>query len=277
MKSVDPGILAKSVCFSFTPSDLAEKYYFYPTWCGHYYCTSNYYMKRDYFPPLLVAFIREGEFHVEYDGLIFDAQKGDVVLLDCSRPHYYHARDGLEFLYLHFDGSNAHELCQYIIDMYGPLIRNQNNVLIGNFLNNMISFYKQDGIENPFNSSMRIYKLLQLLSERDSSQLKEETVIDQTVRYIRSNIGKQIALNELANVANLSPFYFSHYFKEATGFSPIDYVINTRIDQAKILLIRTNKTVAEIAYEVGYLSSNSLINVFVQKTGVTPKQFRNNN
>lgn len=274
MKSVDPGILAKSVCFSFTPSELVENLYFYPVWCGHYFCTSNYYIKRDTYPPLLVAFIREGAFHVEYEGQTYEAQKGDVILLDSQKPHYYHAHDGLEFIYLNFDGSNSHEICRHIIDMHGPLIHNQNNVLVGNFLYNMVDFYKQDGVETPFESSMKIYKLMQLLSERDSSNLSEDTVIEQTVRHIRSNIGKPITLAELADIASLSPYYFSHYFKERTGMAPLNYVIHTRIDQAKILLSRTDKSVSEIAYEVGYLSSNSLINVFVKKTGMTPRQYR---
>lgn len=275
MKSVDPGILDKSICFSFTPSELAKEFYFYPIWCGHYFCTANYHMKREYYPPLLVAFIREGQFHVEYEGHVFDAGKGDVILLDCSKPHYYHAYDGLEFLYLHFDGSNSHELTQYIIHTYGPLIRNHNNVLIGNYLYDMINFYEQEGVEELFESSMRIYKLLQLLSEKDSSHQKEATIVEETIRYIRNNVGKQITLEELAGIAALSPYYFSRYFKEATGLSPINYVIHTRIDRAKILLSRTHMSVEEIAYEVGYGSSNSLINVFLQKTGLTPKQYRN--
>ena len=122
MKSVDPGILPQSICFSFTPSDLAQKLYFYPTWCGHYYCTDNYFMKRETYPPLLILFIREGELYVEYQNQSFNAQKGDVILLDCSKPHYYHARNGLEFLYMHFDGSNSHEICQHILEIKGPLI-----------------------------------------------------------------------------------------------------------------------------------------------------------
>ena len=67
MKSVDTGVLARSVCFSFTPSDTARQLYFYPTWCGHYFCTGRYFMRREYFPPLLVAYIREGTLHVEYE------------------------------------------------------------------------------------------------------------------------------------------------------------------------------------------------------------------
>ena len=86
MKSVDVGTLSNSVCFSFTPSELAKKLYFYPTWCGHFFCTSAYFMKRKTYPPLLVVYVREGLFHVEYRKEVFDAKKGDVVLLDCYDP-----------------------------------------------------------------------------------------------------------------------------------------------------------------------------------------------
>ena len=138
----------------------------------------------------------------------------------------------------------------------------------------MVKFYEQDGVENMFDSSMRIYKLLQLLSERDLHNQKEDTSIEKTIRYIRSHVGKKITLEELSGIANLSTYYFSHRFKEETGLSPIDYVINTRLDQAKILLARTAMTVEEIAYEVGYQSSNSLINLFNQKLGFSPKEYR---
>ena len=56
MQSVDPGIRSESVCFPFTPSQTARELLFYPTWCGHYYCTANYFMKRDSYPPLLIAY-----------------------------------------------------------------------------------------------------------------------------------------------------------------------------------------------------------------------------
>ena len=211
---------------------------------------------------------------MEYEGESFDAKKGDVLLLDCVKPHYYQAMDGLEFVYIHFDGSNAHEICGHILKLFGPLIRNQNNALVGNLIYNMVKFYEQDGVENMFDSSMRIYKLLQLLSERDLHNQKEDTSIEKTIRYIRSHVGKKITLEELSGIANLSTYYFSHRFKEETGLSPIDYVINTRLDQAKILLARTAMTVEEIAYEVGYQSSNSLINLFNQKLGFSPKEYR---
>ena len=125
MQSVDPGILSKSVCFSFTPSQRAKDLLFYPTWCGHYFCTDNYYMKRDSYPPLLIVYIRRGRFRVEYRGEFRVAEAGDVLLIDCVEPHYYHAEDGLEFVYMHFDGSNSHELCRSITDQQAYPLREQ--------------------------------------------------------------------------------------------------------------------------------------------------------
>ena len=94
------------------------------------------------------------------------------------------------------------------------------------------------------------------------------------IRYIRDNVGKKITLQELADLSNLSIYYFSHRFKDETGYSPMDYVINSRMDKAKILLIRTSKTITEIAYEVGYGSSGSFINIFSDKVGCSPKIYR---
>lgn len=274
MKSVDPGILPQSICFSFTPPEIAKKMLFYPTWCGHYFCTSSYFMRRETYPPLLAAYVRDGVFRVEYRGEVRKAKRGDVVLLDCTEPHYYHAEDGLEFVYMHFDGSNSHELCRHIIDMHGWLIQRNSNILVGKLLKDMVDFYEHDGLETPFENSMRIYRLFDLLLSPTPQEKEAGGPIQDAIQYIRANVGKPITLDELARVAKLSPYYFSHSFKRQSGFSPMEYVINTRVDRAKILLARTSKPVEEIAYEVGYSSSSSFINLFVKREGISPARYR---
>jgi len=274
MKSVDNGILDQSICFTFSPPELAKELYFYMTWCGHYHCNSKYFKKRDSYPPALIIFIREETLHVEHYGRIFDATKGDIVLIDCRKPHYYHAENGLEFVYMHFDGSNTHEICTQLLETRGPLIRSHNNVLLGNFLYNTVYFYENGGIESMFNTSMRVYKVLQLLHESDDFEDDTESPVNIAIRYIRDNVNKKITLKELADLTNLSVYYFSHRFKKETGYSPMDYALNTRLDRAKILLVRTGKTITDIAYEVGYGSSGSFINIFTDKVGCTPKIFR---
>lgn len=274
MKSVDPGIFSKSSCFSFTPSEMAKKFYFYPTWCGHYYCNDQYFMKRKSYPPLLVIFIRDKALHVEYRNYKFDAHKGDVVLLDCSEPHYYHAHSGLEFLYMHFDGSNAHEICQHILNTNGPLIQQDSNTLIGRELHNMVELYNHDGIETPIQASMRIYRILEFLLTPNKFKIKNDDPIERTIHYIKSNVGLEFSLKKLATIANMSPYYYAHLFKQQTGFSPIEYVINSRMDRAKVLLVHSNQSVEEIAFSLGYASSNSFINIFVKRNNMSPRQYR---
>lgn len=274
MKSVDPGIRSESICFSFTPSQTTKNLLFYPTWCGHYFCTDSYYMKRDSYPPMLAVFVRKGRFRVQYRGEQRFAESGDVLLIDCTEPHYYHAEDGLEFVYMHFDGSNSHEICRRITDLHGWLIRRDNNTLVGNLLYDMVQFYEHDGIESDIQSSMRIYRLFELLLAPSTQETAAVNPIDQAILYIRSHIGQAISVDELASHVCLSTSYFAHLFKRRTGFSPTEYVINSRIERARVLLARSTMSISEIAAEVGYSSSGSLINLFVKRIGMSPRQYR---
>lgn len=274
MKVVERGILPNSVIFPLTPSKDAKQLLFYPTLCGHYYCNSNYFIQRNSYPPLLVIYVRSGTLKVEYRRECKRAGRGDVLLLDCSESHYYHAEGDLEFLYMHFDGANAHELCRYITDLHGWLIQRDTNVMIGRLLYDMVELCRSNRIETAFDSSMRIYRLFELLLAPTRQEQASGKPIEDAIHYIREHVGKQITLEELARVAKLSPYYFLHTFKQQTGFSPMEYVINTRIERAKSLLVQTTKSVSEIAYEVGYLSSGSLINLFIKRVGISPKQYR---
>lgn len=158
---------------------------------------------------------------------------GDVLLIDCVEPHYYHAEDGLEFVYMHFDGSNSHELCRSITDQQDWLIRCENNTLIGNLLYDMVQFYNSNSVETDMQSSARIYRIFDLLLAPSAQEMSADDPIEQAIQYIRTNIGKAISVEDLASSVCLSTSYFAHMFKRRTGFSPADYVINSRIERAQ--------------------------------------------
>ncbi len=286
MKSVDIGVLPQSVCFSFIPSEEAKRFLFYPTWCGHYYCTPRYYMRRDHYPPLLVIYVRRGILNVEYRLEKRQAREGDVVLLDCTEPHYYYADNNLEFLYMHYSGSNSHEITQEIIkkndwlmrreepDSDGRLFSDSRNERVNFLLQDMVYLYENNHVETAFESSMRIYRLFDILLSPTRQVQKEVSPVVAAIEHIRSNYGSPLTLEELASIAQLSPFYFSRVFKQQTGFAPMDYVINTRIEHAKSMLLTTGKSISEIAEEVGYTNSGSLINLFAKRVGESPGQYR---
>lgn len=72
----------------------------------------------------------------------------------------------------------------------------------------------------------------------------------------------------------MSPSHFSRIFKQQTGFSPYDYVLVSRLNRAKEYLQKTNMTVSEIAYEVGFNSDTNFIFFFKSNTGISPAKFR---
>ena len=57
--------------------------------------------------------------------------------------------------------------------------------------------------------------------------------------YIRNNFNKDISLDEVSRVANISPYYFSKIFKEGTGQNFIEYLTGIRMEKAKELLSTT--------------------------------------
>ena len=97
--------------------------------------------------------------------------------------------------------------------------------------------------------------------------------LQQIIDYIQAYLDSDLSLNKLANSVQMSPHYFSRLFKETTGFTPHQYVINCRIEKAKDLLKQGKISIAEIAKEVGFVDQSHLHRCFKRKVGITPKQF----
>ena len=93
--------------------------------------------------------------------------------------------------------------------------------------------------------------------------------------YIENNYYKKITLEKIAQMAHFSNSYFSRMFKLQMGISFTEYLNNVRVTQAKKMLIQTNKSIMEIAVDVGYCHGDYLSIQFKNKTGMTPSQFRN--
>lgn len=275
MKSVDPGILSRSVCFTFQPNDFQRAHLKYMTWCGHYYCTARYYMERDSYPYILLLFVRTGEMDVRYEGRHHLLQRGDVLLIDCVHPHYYGARDGLEFLYMHFDGNNSHALTNYLIAQNGsPVFRLPQNAAIGEMLLDSVAFYEKGQVSSMLQEAYRIDKLLHRLSSITDAEIREFSPVEQAINFMQAHTGEDISLAQLAETANLSTWHFAHLFKRQTGYAPLEYVLKLRMEKAMLLLVHSQKSITEIAYEVGYGSPPAFINIFTRKFGIPPRAWR---
>ena len=98
----------------------------------------------------------------------------------------------------------------------------------------------------------------------------------QVLDYIRAHLDQTIKLADLAALLNMSAFHFSHLFKQAIGTAPYQYLLQQRIERAKQLLIQTDQSVMEIAFQCGFNSHSHLSKQFRQLTGLTPSRYRAN-
>jgi AraC family transcriptional regulator len=94
------------------------------------------------------------------------------------------------------------------------------------------------------------------------------------VEYIDSKLAENIALQALADVAQLNLFHFIRAFKQSTGASPHQFVLSKRIERARALLKTTELPVAQVALECGFSNQSHFTAAFHRATGVTPALFR---
>ena len=92
--------------------------------------------------------------------------------------------------------------------------------------------------------------------------------------YIQNHYGDPITLEEVSSEVGLSPTYFSVLFKKTEGEGFARYLINVRMEQAKILLRETNLPVVEICKKVGYNDLKHFTQTFEKSTEVKPSTYR---
>lgn len=103
---------------------------------------------------------------------------------------------------------------------------------------------------------------------------KGKNTIDTALNYIEDHYAHDISLSTISACLDLSPSYFSRLFKQTTGVTFSDYLINLRISKAAALLKESSATVDVIAHSVGYNHIPLFYSTFKKQTGLTPLEFR---
>jgi len=93
--------------------------------------------------------------------------------------------------------------------------------------------------------------------------------------FIEEYLDRDLELAEIAQAAELSPYHFARSFKQTTGFTPIQFLMQRRIERAKQLLADSELPLADIALSVGFKNQSHFSTLFRKFTEITPKAWRN--
>lgn len=212
------------------------------------------------------------EYNANYD--LFDNQIKDItaavlykdlhgakkLLDDClsgSRMNLYSARDFANHLIyklsgqIHTDEFKV-QAASYAVKIYMSHETDDISGLLKSFLDNCIRHLARD------------------------SQSNTAVILHTAMEYIESNLSDpNLSVANIAKHVHLNAAYFSTLFSGNCGTTVINYIIQKRIELARVSLVGTNLKVSRIAEQCGYLNSTYFCQLFKKNTGMSPAEYRN--
>lgn len=143
-------------------------------------------------------------------------------------------------------------------------------------------------ISNRFQAVMQFLDILNTLAHCDCARALATTSyakvnieddsrhVLKVKNYINEYYMYDLKLKDLANIANMSETAFSRFFKNHTGRTLSDYIINIRLGYATRMLIQTTDSVSEISFNCGYNNISNFNRLFKRKKGCSPSEYRSN-
>ncbi|MDO4307126.1 MAG: helix-turn-helix domain-containing protein [Eubacteriales bacterium] len=103
---------------------------------------------------------------------------------------------------------------------------------------------------------------------------KSQSVVHTSAIYIKNHLGDDISREEVAAQAFLNPDYLDRIFKKETGMSVSKYITHEKVNLAKFLLTTTDRSIADIALQVGFSNMSNFASMFKRMTGLNPNEYR---
>lgn len=141
---------------------------------------------------------------------------------------------------------------------------------------------KQSTVETDYFILSKIFGLVDKI-KKDSPQnsavshrniYKKHFSVQKAKEYIKSNYFKEITLEDLGSLTGYSPNHFAKLFTAQMGISPRQYIEKIRVNQAKILLMKNDKSILDISLNCGFSSQPHFSKVFKTHTLLTPYEFQ---
>lgn len=158
------------------------------------------------------------------------------------------------------------------------------NDLLDNFIDNIYFYFENPQLINKDILELKLKELVLILIQSNKSNTIQQVFSEifaprlTNIRtVVNSHLYSNFNISELSKLAGMSPSSFKRAFVKEFNDSPRHYILNKRIEKAKLLLKNTNLSLSEIAYDIGFNDSLYFSRIFKKRTGVSPSLFRTQN
>ncbi|MGM9649897.1 MAG: AraC family transcriptional regulator [Butyricicoccaceae bacterium] len=273
MKIVDSGVLPPSFMDFTIPSNFARSALYYVPQFGHFYCNSDYHIRRESLDLFLLIYVCSGTLMIETKGKHYSAGSDQIVLLDCLSPHQYYCTEDTDFLWFHFSGSSSAAYSNLLYEQSGVVFAGGQVPDLRRSFDRVLS-YSQAVPNNEHMASMHIALILARLASPEKHTVFLHG-LEPAIQYIRDHFGDSITLDELASMCSMSSSHFIRTFSKYLNRTPHEYLLAYRLQQSKRLLLTSEDSIEVIAELCGFNSASHFARAFRKSNGISPTEFRN--
>src|SRR5574337_6453 len=257
----------------------------YVTDIGYYPKAKHHYRQRQHGADQhILIYCVEGKGQVQIGKRHYHLSPDDLIIIPAGVPHNYSAdeKDSWTIYWIHFKCTIANAVVDAMIAQFkghrGTITYQQKRVqLFDDIYGNLERGYGNDNLNYAnmclwhFLSSF-LYDEKFNLSERKES--KQDTVIEPSINFMQQHLSEMLRLSDIAESVNVSVPHYSFLFRQKTGFAPMEYFNQLKIQKACQYLLFTDLRIKEIAEQLGIEDPYYFSRMFTRLMGVSPKEYR---
>lgn len=221
-------------------------------------------------------YTRRGTGKLVVKGHSYFQKKGSLFYLPPALPHEYYPENGeWETCWVVFRGEGLTDMMQglgFTSEMIGEISRLDSIEHIFHKLYHAAN----DSVYGKESCSALIYEYILEARRLFFSEAAGSAagIVENAVAYIDKNFRKDITLEQLAHISEVSLQHFCRVFKAQMGMRPMEYVARRRIAEAKHILDNTEESIENIGKKTGYPNLSYFGTVFKKYEGISPSEYR---
>ncbi|MGQ1947857.1 helix-turn-helix domain-containing protein [Geofilum sp. OHC36d9] len=255
----------------------------YITDIGYYPKAINHYRARpEGCPQYILMYCTSGSGWITVDRKKITVKANQYFIIPANKPHSYgsNKQNPWSIYWVHYTGSQAPFFSNNISSAQSITPSSIDRIddrlqLFEEIMNNLEMGYSLDNVSYTNICLWHFLGSFRFLSQfRQMRKIKDKDMIASSIHYMRENLQSKLTLQQLAKQAGLSTSHYSFEFKKKTRHSPMDYLIQLKIQYACQLLDHTSMRLKEIALRIGYDDPFYFSRIFKKQMGVSPKTYK---
>lgn len=245
---------------------------------GMFYCGKRIKTKNHVYGPeirshYLIVFVNEGNAVLKSTGKDIPIRKDNILVMFPGERVYYRALSDWSIQWIGVDGRADKVFHKIGVTKKNPVFSPNNPKEISRILSEIYETQCEGSMFAKYKVQSLLYDFFAELVISDNTKRIFDP-ISRAIRTIEYNYNNKITVQGLAESLYLNEAYFSRLFKEKTGMSPKQYLLNVRLNRAKELLLATDYPISEISAATGFSDPLYFSKLFFKREGISPSNYR---